>query len=91
MKKNLKTIVLAMALLVSATGVFASDILSAVSGKKRATVSWQKIDPAGNPVGSPVIGDESNPFPEDCEGDADDCARGTVVGDTLPSLFYHYN
>ncbi len=81
MKKNLKTIVLAIALLVSATGVFASDILSAVSGKKLAAYSWETFDPSGNSTGSNIPGDEDS-F-DDCPTTETLrlCAEGKLVSD----------
>lgn len=93
MKTNFKTGVLALALMVGATGVFANNISNAFSGKKTTDVNWQRVSKTtGLPFGPIVQGDGSNPFPNDCIGDVSDiCAQGTVRGQSTPTLFYYYN
>ena len=91
MKKNLKKSVLALALLASATGVFAPNIANAVTNKKLVAVSWQKLDHDGNPEGSPVMGDENNPFADECSGSGSICAQGTIAGQSTPTLEVRYN
>ncbi|MBE9599838.1 hypothetical protein [Pedobacter sp. MC2016-24] len=95
MKTNFKTGILALALMASVTGVFASDIANAFSGGKFAAYNWQRVDETTQlPTGPIVPGDESNPFPEACNGDKDPiCAQGIPQSNPGggPTLFYHYN
>lgn len=86
MKKQLKTTVMAIALLATVTGAFASDIANAISGKKQNTHNWQKYDrETGNPTGQVLPGTSSNPFAEECTNETDDlCAVGTPIGGGTP-------
>lgn len=88
MKKQLKTTVMAIALLATVTGAFASDIANAISGKKLAPYSWQKFNRNGTPIGQPVISD-TNPFPE-CDGSEEICAIGTDLSGG-PSITVRYH
>ncbi|WP_214228831.1 hypothetical protein [Pedobacter sp. B4-66] len=86
MKKQLKTSIMAIALLASVTGAFASDISNALSGKKQTTYNWQKYNRnTGLPTGPVVPGTSTNPFPEDCQNQISAlCAIGTPVGGGTP-------
>lgn len=86
MKKQLKTTVLALALLTSVTSVFASDIANAITGKKQTTYNWQKYNrTTGLPTGPIVPGTSTNPFPEDCQDQTSIlCAIGSPVGGGVP-------
>lgn len=80
MKKQLKTTVMAIALLATVTGAFASDIANAVSGKRQVTYTWQKYLSDGNtPDGTSFQNtSSSNPFPSDCQGGTPiRCVQGT--------------
>jgi len=79
MKTNIKTAVLGIALMASITGAFASNISELINGKTN-THSWQKFAPDGvTPVGTPVLGDSSGPFADDCQGENNKCAVGTPI------------
>jgi hypothetical protein len=88
MKKNFKTTVLAIALLVSVSGVFAADVVKALKGQKAVDYSWQKYNRNGLPEGDPVVTEE-NPFADQCPGGTDDeCVIGTpAVG--APIILYY--
>ena len=90
MKKQLKTTVMAIALLATVTGAFASDIANALSGKTFAAYSWQKYNKNGTPSGTPVNGTEVNPFPSDCGGTFNTCAIGTPVDESDPVIVLRY-
>nr|WP_068892569.1 hypothetical protein [Pedobacter panaciterrae] len=91
MKKNIKTTVLAIALMVGVTGAYAADLVKAFKGKANlAEYSWQKYNRNQTPNGSPVLGDETNPFPEDCpNGSLTRCAEGTPVGGGASIIVYY--
>lgn len=91
MKKNLKTTVLAMALLASVSGVFAADVVKAIKGKTTADYSWQKYNRDGSLDGLPQMGDENNPFPDECNGLNETCAIGTPSDPLLPQIVVQYN
>ncbi len=91
MKKNLKTTLLAMALLASVSGVFATDVVKAIKGQKTADYSWQKYNRDGSEDGLPQMGDENNPFPEDCNSDKEVCAIGTPTDPLLDEIVVQYN
>lgn len=80
MKKRFKTSILAIALLASVTGAFASDISNALSGKKTTFYMWQKYLRNGTPDGPPTIGTAANPYPAICSGVLQTCAVGTPIG-----------
>jgi len=89
MKTKVKTSILAIALLASVTGAFASK--ANLSSKNLAPYTWQKYQPDGvTPTGSPVAGTEANPFPEQCEGSANICAIGTPDNQSNPTLTLRY-
>ncbi|RZK42693.1 MAG: hypothetical protein EOO90_06540 [Pedobacter sp.] len=90
MKTNIKTAILGIALMASVTGAFASDIANAFSGKKLVNYEWQKLDRSGNVIGSTITTSTSNPYPEECSGDAQLCARGRVQGTTPYTLEYFF-
>ncbi|RYE35825.1 MAG: hypothetical protein EOP48_30070 [Sphingobacteriales bacterium] len=95
MKTNLKTSILAIALLASVTGAFASDISNLMGGKSLAGYNWRKVDETTQqPIGPIVPGTEANPFLNDCDGETDVvCAQGTPQSaPTGPAtLFYYYD
>ena len=91
MKKQLKTTVMAIALLATVTGAFASDIVNAISGKAQTNYTWQRYDRStGLPIGSPFVDSESNVRSTyGCQDDTEQvCAVGTS---TLGSLTIYYN
>jgi hypothetical protein len=90
MKKQLKTSILAIALLASVTGAFASDISNALSGKKLVNYEWQKFDRNGNLIGTTTTSSSANPYPTECTGSLQICARGRVQGTTPYTVFYRY-
>lgn len=79
MKTKFKTAVLAIALMVGTTGVFATDISNAFRGKPLTTYSWQKFHRDGTPDGTPLVNTSpNNPFLDDCTGGSNlKCAVGT--------------
>lgn len=82
MKTNFKTTVLALALLASVTGAFASNIVNVISGREAIiNYTWQKYESDGTtPDGSPQPGTQTNPFPENCPNGSEVlCAQGTPV------------
>jgi len=93
MKKQLKTTVMAIALLATVTGAVAAEIATAFSGKNPAVYHWIRKTRAGTIIpGSQVTGDESNPYPAQCPGEVSTvCAEGTLDGQSSPSLFYYYD
>jgi hypothetical protein len=90
MKKQLKTTVMAIALLATVTGAFASDIANAFSGKGLVNYEWQKLDRSGNVIGSTITTSPANPYPEECSGNQELCARGRVQGTTPYTLEYFF-
>lgn len=77
MKKQIKTTALALAMLASVTGAFATDIANAISGKKLAPYNWVKYNRDGTvDTNTPSQISATNPFPE-CSGEAEICALGT--------------
>ncbi|MBB5440615.1 hypothetical protein HDC92_004318 [Pedobacter sp. AK017] len=77
MKTNFKTLALAVALLASVTGAFASDIANAISGKKLAPYNWVKYNRDGSvDTTTPPQVSPTNPFTE-CSGEEEICAIGT--------------
>lgn len=89
MKTKIKTSILAIALLASVSGVFASDISNAISGKKLISYTWQLQDRSGTPVGSPISGDESSQFSGCPNTTTTVCAVGTA--EDQPTLFRYYS
>lgn len=90
MKTNFKTTVLAIALMVGTTGAFAKNISNALSTKSFVNYEWQKFDKSGNLIDSKITTSTDNPFPEDCNGDQELCARGRVQGTTPYTISYFY-
>jgi hypothetical protein len=90
MKTKIKTSILAIALLASVTGAFASDISNAFTGKRFAAYTWQKYNKNGTPNGSPVTGTQANPFPADCGGAFNVCAVGTPQDESDPIITLRY-
>lgn len=89
MKTNIKTAVLGIALMASVTGVFASDIANAITGKKLVAYTWQKFHRNGNPDGSPFSGDENSLITECPGGTPTVCAVGT--SDEAPTITRFYD
>jgi hypothetical protein len=90
MKKQVKTTVMAIALLATVTGAFASDIVNAFSGKKLVNYEWQKLDRSGNVIGTTITTSPANPYPEECSGDQQLCAQGRVQGTVPYTEFFHF-
>lgn len=88
MKKQLKTTVMAIALLATVTGAFASDIANAFSGSKRIVYTWKKYN-RDQTVSGTSTGTE-NSFAAECPGTLNPlkCAEGTSLGN--PTIIRYY-
>lgn len=95
MKKQFKTAVIAIALMASATMVFASDIANVFTGKVLVDYYWQKFLPDGvTPDGDPILGtDAENPYASQCPNiGITRCAEGTpVIPGTGPVHTVYYS
>lgn len=80
---------MAIALLATVTGAFASDIVNAFSSKKLVNYEWQKLNRSGAVIDSQVTTSSSNPYPE-CSGSQELCARGRVQGTIPYTLNFRY-
>ena len=80
---------MAIALLATVTGAFASDIVNAISGKKLVNYEWQQLDKNGVVIDSRITTSSSNPYPA-CSGSQELCSRGRVQGTTPYTFTYRY-